>query len=196
MYFNDTVISSAEYMEGFDQATFNADMETAFSEFTSGSSTGNGYFVNYADETNTGFVSYFKTLTTGTVSIDGNSTVKVGETVQLTATVSPSMAAQTGTWSSSDTSVATVDKNGVVTGVKEGTVTITFTTDDGASASYDITVTNESTNPGGNDPGGNNPGDDTGSGCSGSALGTGIAVACAAVLAACALIVVARKRND
>ena len=196
VYFNDTVISSAEYMEGFDQATFNADMETAFSEFTSGSSTGNGYFVNYADETNTGFVSYFKTLTTGTVSIDGNSTVKVGETVQLTATVSPSMAAQTGTWSSSDTSVATVDENGVVTGVKEGTVTITFTTDDGASASYDITVTNESTNPGGNDPGGNDPGDDTGSGCSGSALGTGIAVACAAVLAACALIVVARKRND
>ena len=196
VYLNDVVLSSVDYMEGFDQATFNADMETAFSEFTKGTKTGNGYFVNYSDETNAGFVSFFKALTTGTVSIDGNATVKAGETVQLTATVSPSMAIQTGSWTTSDASVATVNENGVVTGVKAGTVTITFTTDDGSSAGYEITVTGtETTDPG---PGtGNEGGDDTEkSGCSGAVAGTSIAFAGAVVLAACALIVFARKRRD
>ena len=197
VYLNDTLLSSVDYMESFDQAAFNADMEAAFAQFTSGSRTGNGYFVNYTDETNPGFVSFFKTLTTGTVSIDGNSTVKVGETVKLTATVSPSMATQTGTWSSSDTSVATVDENGVVTGVKEGSVTITFTTDDGSSSSYDITVSNAST-PGGDTPGGDTPGgdDDNNPGC-GSSLTGSLGLACViAFLAAGALIAVAKKRSN
>ncbi len=197
VYLNDTLLSSDDCMESFDQAAFNADMEAAFAQFTSGSRTGNGYFVNYTDETNSGFVSFFKTLTTGTVSIDGNSTVKVGETVKLTATVSPSMATQTGTWSSSDTSVATVDENGVVTGVKEGSVTITFTTDDGSSSSYDITVSNAST-PGGDTPGGDTPGgdEDNNPGC-GSSLTGSLGLACVITfLAAGALIAVAKKRSN
>ena len=52
-----------------------------------------------------------------------NVSIAVGETAQLNATVQG--ASQTITWTSSDESVATVDANGVVTGVKKGTATIT-----------------------------------------------------------------------
>lgn len=107
------------------------------------------------------------------------------------------MATQTGTWSSSDTSVATVDENGVVTGVKEGSVTITFTTDDGSSSSYDITVSNAST-PGDDTPGGDTPGgdEDNNPGC-GSSLTGSLGLACViAFLAAGALIAVAKKRSN
>src|SRR5574344_2060882 len=46
----------------------------------------------------------------------------IGKTLQLSATVDPSDI--TPIWSSSDTSIATVDSNGLVTGIAEGVVTI------------------------------------------------------------------------
>lgn len=52
-----------------------------------------------------------------------NVSIQVGKTAQLNATVQG--ASQTITWTSSDESVATVDANGVVTGIKKGTATIT-----------------------------------------------------------------------
>ena len=62
-------------------------------------------------------------------------------TVQLTATVLPANATNKNvTWTSSDETVATV-KNGVVTGVKAGTATITVTTVDGGfTATCKVTV--------------------------------------------------------
>ena len=50
---------------------------------------------------------------------------KVGDEVQLSATVYPTGTDQTVTWSSKDESVAKVTDKGVVTGVGKGTTTIT-----------------------------------------------------------------------
>jgi uncharacterized protein YjdB len=67
------------------------------------------------------------------VSLNVNDAIlKVNETIDLIATVTPEDAVnQNVTWESSNQGVATVDNNGVVTGVFEGMATITVTTDDG-----------------------------------------------------------------
>ena len=69
-------------------------------------------------------------------------TVEEWSSVQLTATVTPDDATNKNvTWSSSDASVATVNANGLVSGIKAGTATITVTTDDGGfTASCEVTV--------------------------------------------------------
>ena len=57
------------------------------------------------------------------------------------SSVTPSDATdQTVTWRSSNTAVATVDENGVVTGVSAGTATITATAHDGSGVSASCTV--------------------------------------------------------
>lgn len=57
---------------------------------------------------------------------DGRTTIDAYSNVQLTYSVEPVDAGVGAlTWTSSDPSIATVDKNGLVTGVKSGTVTIT-----------------------------------------------------------------------
>ncbi|MBK8852905.1 MAG: Ig-like domain-containing protein [Saprospiraceae bacterium] len=58
------------------------------------------------------------------VSVTGNNTICVGQTTQL----SP---AGGGTWASLSPSVASVDNNGVVTGLSNGSVQFTFTTPQG-----------------------------------------------------------------
>lgn len=72
------------------------------------------------------------------VTLTGANKVKVGETVTLTAVVTPSDADQTVVWSSSDEKVATV-ANGVVTGVAAGTATITAAAD-GVEAQIEVKV--------------------------------------------------------
>jgi len=66
------------------------------------------------------------------VSLPKTKTVDKGKTVKLTPGVKPSGAANKAvTWKSSNTGVAKVDANGVVSGIKGGTATITVTTVDG-----------------------------------------------------------------
>ena len=60
-------------------------------------------------------------------------------TKQLKATLDKN-ATDKVTWSSSNKKVATVDKNGVVTAVKKGTVTITAKTSGGKKATCKVTV--------------------------------------------------------
>ena len=69
-------------------------------------------------------------------------TLKANETITLIANVFPTAAQnRTVTWSSSDTSIATVSSEGVVTALKVGTATITATTADGSNLSATCKVT-------------------------------------------------------
>ena len=83
------------------------------------------------------------------VPVDGvsvspsSSSIPAGTTVQLTATVSPADASNKSvTWTSLNPSVATVDGNGLATGVAEGSAGIVATTVDGGfAATNQLTVT-------------------------------------------------------
>ena len=69
-------------------------------------------------------------------------TLNKGKTATLTSTISPSDATNKKVrWSSSNTSVATVDSNGLVKAINAGSSTITVTSDDGKySASCNVKV--------------------------------------------------------
>ncbi|MGC5326597.1 Ig-like domain-containing protein [Brevibacillus sp. SYSU BS000544] len=58
-------------------------------------------------------------------------TINIGQTVQFSAKVLPDQVNQKVIWSSSNTTIATVDQTGLVRGDKDGTVTIKATTEDG-----------------------------------------------------------------
>ena len=84
------------------------------------------------------------------VSVQSDATVNVGRTVKLSAKAEPSNATSPILfWSSSNEAIATVDQNGVVKGVAEGTVTITVASTDrvaNRTATCRVTVT-EATSP-------------------------------------------------
>jgi uncharacterized protein YjdB len=83
------------------------------------------------------------TIPTGVTVSPTSASIGVGSSQQLVATVSPSNASQAVAWSSSNTSIATVNSAGLVTGVALGTATITATTQDGSkTATSTITVAN------------------------------------------------------
>ena len=67
-------------------------------------------------------------------------TLDVSKSYTLAKTVSPSNAVTSYTWSSSNTSVATVDGNGKVTAKASGTATITVKTSNGKTATCKVTV--------------------------------------------------------
>ena len=82
-------------------------------------------------------------ISVSSVSLSKTSiTIKEGSSESLSATVSPSDAQNKAvSWSSSNSSVATVDNSGRVTGVKAGSATITVTTSDGGkTATCSVTV--------------------------------------------------------
>lgn len=86
--------------------------------------------------------------TTGTVTISGSTEVGLNKSIQLTATTNPATDTITS-WSSGDTSVATVTSGGgynaIVVGRKAGRSTITVVTSSNAMASVTITVRDDST---------------------------------------------------
>ena len=78
------------------------------------------------------------------VSISGENSVTQFSTLQLTPVTDPADASGTASWASSNEAILTVDENGLVTGLRRGTATVslTFTNADGSSkmATKDITV--------------------------------------------------------
>ena len=85
-----------------------------------------------ADVTATVTVIMIPIPVTGVTILEDYHEILVGETTELTAVIEPSDALdKTVTWSSDNESIATVDVNGVVTGVEEGLVLISVETNDG-----------------------------------------------------------------
>ena len=80
---------------------------------------------------------------TGVSFENDTESIEQNKTITLVPIIAPTNATNTNvTWESSDTDVATVNSNGVVTGVMPGEATITVTTEDGSfTATCDITVT-------------------------------------------------------
>ena len=96
--------------------------------------------------TSSASVSFAVTVNIPATGISLNNTMLsftvIGETTTLVATVTPDNATNKNvTWTSSNTAVASVSSNGVVTSVANGTATITATTADGSSKSATCTVT-------------------------------------------------------
>ena len=71
---------------------------------------------------------------------EGTVVLRMGSSLTLKATLQPAGATRNLTWTSSSTKVATVDQNGVVTGIKEGTVTITVKTHNGKKDTVKVKV--------------------------------------------------------
>ncbi len=78
------------------------------------------------------------------ITISGNSTVKAGKSITLTAKVTPTNATNKNvTWSSSDTSIAKISSTGTITALKAGKVTIKCTAKDGSNVTASKTITVE-----------------------------------------------------
>lgn len=120
--------------------------------FKNPSNYSNGFNITYNDASGTSITKkYFVEITDADPPITltaSSTTLKVGGTLQLNSDV-------TGvTYSSSNAQVATVDANGLVTGVGAGSVTITATKDGCTDGTIDLTVTSDSSSGGGESGGG------------------------------------------
>ena len=127
-----------------------------------------------------------------TITMDSTATVEAGKTVTISASVTtdPAGGNTALTWETSDSSIATV-KDGVVTGVKAGTVTITAKAADGTSKTCTVTVT--AAQSGGDE----NPGTEKPAGGCNSAVGTIGAIGASVVMLGAVLAVIAvRKRKE
>lgn len=75
-----------------------------------------------------------------------SSSIKVGQTTQIEAKVTPASADDNLEWNSSNADIASVDNNGIVTGISEGITVISCTASNGKSATCTITVKSSSSN--------------------------------------------------
>lgn len=98
-------------------------------------------------ETSNGYRAYAHVIVSNPITSvainQGNTSVPEGAQVALSAAVTPAntTSSKAFSWSSSNTSVATVDNNGIVTGHNAGNTTITVTTANGKKASCRVDVT-------------------------------------------------------
>ena len=99
--------------------------------------------VHSADNRSTATLQILVAVPPESVTISGETVINEGESATLTATVSPENTTDKSvSWSSSDTSVATVTSGGVVTGVRDGSAIITAkcNADNSVKATVMVTV--------------------------------------------------------
>lgn len=106
-----------------------------------------GYYIQARDSSDNYLTSTYgksavlQILPTGVVLNKTTASIGDGETLSLTATISPSNSTNTAlTWTSSNTSVATVSSSGVVTAKAKGSAVITVKTANGKTASCTVNV--------------------------------------------------------
>ena len=98
------------------------------------------YYNGHKEETETLAITVELPDLTG-VTVSGADTVIVGVPTQLTATAQPAGAEMNLTWASSDEGTLTVTQDGIITGVKAGTATVTVTDESTKlNASHTVTV--------------------------------------------------------
>ena len=127
-----TVTPELQIMPDFDTdtITFTSDNENIATVSNTGAVYGKNYgTANITAATDSGISSTIAVTVvkpaSGISLNKSNIEIKAGKNETLTATVTPDDSTDTVIWSSSDKSVAVVDKNGKVTGVSKGTATVT-----------------------------------------------------------------------
>ena len=93
-----------------------------------------------------------KKIEVESLTISGKTEVMVGKTISLYVAALPAGASKDVTWTSSDTKIATISDNGVVTGVAEGTVKVTATSVENTAIIAEYNVTIKPFEDGGDDP--------------------------------------------
>lgn len=88
-----------------------------------------------------------QTIQPTSVSMRNTLEMTVGDEYTLSPTLSPSNATTTFSWNSSNSDVATVSPNGTVKAVSRGTATINVKTDNGKTASCQVTVSEQVVQP-------------------------------------------------
>lgn len=137
-------IYSGDYQELFKKNVYYAsESEPKTYEYSQGLSAGTYYIKITPCGSSTGY--YYLTYSCSSVSSvrlnKASLSLSQDSSATLTATVSPADAVnKTLDWSSSDTTVASVDKNGLVRAKKPGTAVITAVTTDGTNISAQCTV--------------------------------------------------------
>ena len=102
-----------------------------------------GWFPCYYDSDTKEYVEYegSEELKPISITLQSPATVIYGQTIKLKPEITPANAVTTLTWTSDDETIATVDANGVVTGIKKGQTFINVETDNGKMAYCKLTVT-------------------------------------------------------
>ncbi len=145
-------VAPANYTEAIDWESDDTDVATVSSAgVVTGVTAGTAHIKAKAHDNPSTIYGECTVTVTAPVAVTGVSldkptlTLSVGGTATLTPTIAPADATNKAvTWESDKPSVATVDDDGKVTAVGEGTCTITVTTDDGDyTATCDVTVSTD-----------------------------------------------------
>ena len=141
MYVNDNTIAELD-SEGNKKSTF----KTAYPVFAM-YNYGDSVLVIEKDTDENFYVENLKWAYPTKITLSKTSaTIKVGESLSLKAT-SDSVLDISFTWSSNNSSVASVTKDGKVYGNKAGSATITVKSENGITATCKVTVQNKANNP-------------------------------------------------